>query len=174
MNYPGNKSGRTIKEDSMKIIPTPKLYYSIKEVGELFDEEQHILRYWEREFDLLRPQKNRAGNRVYTEKDIRVLRVIKKLIRKDRLTVTSAKEILANGIPDDYTTVADTPIEKEFAHIYQSSVAQKHPPRPHQLANSSQAEVTTQDVSGTITMNVSDIKQLIELLKDIAGVIEKL
>ncbi|MBL7997973.1 MAG: MerR family transcriptional regulator, partial [Candidatus Kapabacteria bacterium] len=91
----------------------PKLYYSIKEVGEIFDEEQHILRYWEREFDHLKPQKNRAGNRIYTEKDFRLLRVIKKLVRIDRLSVAAAKDALLNGIPDGLNTTADTPTPHE-------------------------------------------------------------
>ena len=53
-----------------------------------------MLRYWEREFSQLRPQKNRAGNRVYADKDLEVLRVIKRLLREERYTVAGAKEHL--------------------------------------------------------------------------------
>jgi DNA-binding transcriptional MerR regulator len=80
---------------------TQRLYYSIKEVAELFDEEQHILRYWEREFDCLRPSKNRAGNRTYTDKDLNILRVIKKLLRIDRIPVSEARVLLKRGVNED-------------------------------------------------------------------------
>lgn len=71
-----------------------KLYYSITEVSKIIGEEQHVLRYWEREFSQLRPQKNRAGNRVYTQRDLAVLRVIRRLLRSERYTVAGAKEYL--------------------------------------------------------------------------------
>lgn len=73
-----------------------KLYYSIAEVSKIVDEEQHVLRYWEREFPQLRPQKNRAGNRVYTSRDLATLRVIKRLLREERYTVAGAKDYLRN------------------------------------------------------------------------------
>lgn len=71
-----------------------KLYYSITEISQMIGEEQHVLRYWEREFTQLRPQKNRAGNRVYTQRDLAVLSVIKRLLRQERYTVAGAKELL--------------------------------------------------------------------------------
>ena len=73
-----------------------RLYYSITEVAKMIGEEQHVLRYWEREFSQLRPQKNRAGNRVYADKDLGVLNVIKRLLREERYTVAGAKEYLKN------------------------------------------------------------------------------
>ncbi len=74
---------------------TAKLYYSISEVSKIADEEQHILRYWEKEFALLKPRKNRAGNRIYSAKDIKVVKAIKKLLRQDKLSLKGAKERLA-------------------------------------------------------------------------------
>jgi len=71
-----------------------KLYYSISQVSELVDEEQHILRYWEKEFEQLKPKKNRGGNRIYSEKDVQVIKIIKKLIRSDKLSLRGAKENL--------------------------------------------------------------------------------
>ena len=68
-----------------------KLYFSITEVSKMLGEEQHVLRYWEREFSQLRPRKNRAGNRIYTERDIAVLLVIRKLLREERYTVLPAE-----------------------------------------------------------------------------------
>ena len=64
-----------------------KLYYSISEVSKLAEVEQYILRYWESEFEQLRPSKNRAGNRVYTNEDIKLIFKIKKLLQIGRAHV---------------------------------------------------------------------------------------
>ena len=71
-----------------------KLYYSISELSEIVDEEQYILRYWEKEFEQLSPRKNRAGNRIYSEKDLSIIKLIKKLLRQDKLSLKGAKEYL--------------------------------------------------------------------------------
>jgi len=80
----------------MKDFGLKKLYYSISEVSKLTDLEQYILRYWESEFDQLKPSKNRAGNRIYTNKDIKTILNIKKLLRGERYTIEGAKKILAD------------------------------------------------------------------------------
>ena len=79
----------------------------------MVDLEQYVLRYWEREFSQLRPQKNRAGNRIYTEKDIEIIKLIKRLTREDRYTISGARQVLEqmtfdNGVPtlpDDFAPV---------------------------------------------------------------------
>ena len=71
-----------------------RLYYSIGEVSNLVDEEQYVLRYWETEFEALRPQKNRAGNRIYNDRDIEIIRTIQQLLRIRRFTIDGAKEHL--------------------------------------------------------------------------------
>ncbi|MEM1043455.1 MAG: MerR family transcriptional regulator [Bacteroidota bacterium] len=72
-----------------------KLYHSISEVAALVDLEAHVLRYWETEFDMLRPKKNRAGNRVYTERDIETVQRIRHLLREDKYTLEGARQVLA-------------------------------------------------------------------------------
>jgi len=67
-----------------------RLYYSIGEVCEMLDLEAHVLRYWENEFRLLKPGKNRAGKRVYKDKDIRVIRLIKFLVYDEGFTIDGA------------------------------------------------------------------------------------
>ena len=78
----------------MKSIGIKKLYYSISEVSKITDLEQYVLRYWESEFEQLKPQKNRAGNRVYTNKDIKLILHIRKLLREERYTIEGAKQVL--------------------------------------------------------------------------------
>lgn len=78
----------------LKDLSIPKLYYSISEVSRLTGLEPYVLRYWETEFDELNPQKNRAGNRIYSNKDIKFILRIKELLREQRYTIEGAKHIL--------------------------------------------------------------------------------
>ena len=78
----------------MKDFGLKKLYYSISEVSKITGLEQYILRYWESEFEILKPGKNRAGNRIYTNKDINLILRIKKLLRDEKYTIEGAKKIL--------------------------------------------------------------------------------
>lgn len=71
-----------------------KLYYSIGEVSEMTDLEQHVLRYWESEFEQLKPRKNRAGRRVYTEEDIAMVRRVHYLLKDEKYTIEGAKQVL--------------------------------------------------------------------------------
>ncbi|MDR3610793.1 MAG: MerR family transcriptional regulator [Ignavibacteriaceae bacterium] len=84
----------------MKDLSIKKLYYSISEVSKITDIEQYVLRYWETEFEELKPQKNRAGNRIYTNKDIQVILHIKSLLREKKYTIEGAKKILVNFKPE--------------------------------------------------------------------------
>jgi DNA-binding transcriptional MerR regulator len=84
----------------MKDLSIKKLYYSISEVSRITDLEQYVLRYWETEFEELKPQKNRAGNRIYTNRDIKLILHIKKLLREERYTIEGAKQILKNYDPN--------------------------------------------------------------------------
>ncbi len=85
----------------MKQLGIKKLYYSISEVSKITDLEQYVLRYWESEFENLQPAKNRAGNRIYTNKDIKLILYIKKLLRDERYTIEGAKQVMASYVPED-------------------------------------------------------------------------
>ncbi len=91
----------------MKDLSIRKLYYSISEVSKIIGMEQYVLRYWETEFEQLRPQKNRAGNRIYTNKDIQLIMYIKTLLRERKYTIEGAKKILENYSPDKLLQVAE-------------------------------------------------------------------
>jgi len=69
-------------------------YYSISDVAKMMDLKAHVLRYWESEFSVLRPRKNRAGNRAYTERDIKIVRLIKSLLHEEGFTVEGARKRL--------------------------------------------------------------------------------
>ena len=87
----------------MKQLGIKKLYYSISEVSKITDLEQYVLRYWESEFEQLKPAKNRAGNRIYTNRDIKMILYIRKLLREERYTIEGAKQVLASFLPDTET-----------------------------------------------------------------------
>ena len=61
------------------------------------------MRYWESEFPQLKPAKNRAGNRIYTNKDIKLIIYIKKLLRDERYTIEGAKRVLEEYVPEAET-----------------------------------------------------------------------
>jgi DNA-binding transcriptional MerR regulator len=84
----------------MKDLSIKKLYYSISEVSKITEVEQYVLRYWETEFESLKPQKNRAGNRIYTNKDIQLIMQIKSLLRDKKYTIEGAKKILETVEPE--------------------------------------------------------------------------
>jgi DNA-binding transcriptional MerR regulator len=68
-----------------------KEYYSISEVCTLTGLKQHVLRYWESQFGILKPQKNRAGNRNYRQREINIIRMIKHLLYDKRYTIEGAR-----------------------------------------------------------------------------------
>lgn len=78
-----------------------KLYYSISEVSKITELEQYVLRYWETEFEQLKPAKNLSGNRIYTNKDIQLILKIKKLLRDEKYTVEGAKKMLKSLAADE-------------------------------------------------------------------------
>ncbi len=78
----------------MTAKPLKKLYYSISEVSRMTELKQYVLRYWETEFSELRPQKNRAGNRTYKEKDIKLIRKIIDLLYNQKYTIEGARQKL--------------------------------------------------------------------------------
>ena len=75
-----------------------KLFFKIGEVCELAGVQAHVLRYWESEFTLLSPQKNRAGQRVYRKRDVEIALRIKELLYEDQYTIAGAKKRLANDL----------------------------------------------------------------------------
>ncbi|HEX8386012.1 MAG TPA: MerR family transcriptional regulator [Rubricoccaceae bacterium] len=77
-----------------------KLYYSIREVSEATGLKPHVLRYWESEFESLRPKKNRAGNRTYTARDLDVVLRVQRLLRDEKYTIEGARHALARELAE--------------------------------------------------------------------------
>jgi DNA-binding transcriptional MerR regulator len=73
-----------------------KLYYSIGEVSEMFNVAPSLIRFWESEFEIIQPKKNRKGNRQFTGEDISSVRTIYHLVKEKGFTLQGAKEMLKN------------------------------------------------------------------------------
>jgi DNA-binding transcriptional MerR regulator len=71
-----------------------KLYYQIGEAAEMFSEPVSTIRFWENEFEILKPKKNNKGNRLFTQEDIKNLKMIHHLLREKGMTIDGARRYL--------------------------------------------------------------------------------
>ncbi len=78
----------------MQIDLPEKRYYSIGEVAKAFEVNTSLIRFWEKEFDVLKPRKNAKGNRMFTPEDIKNLQLIFHLVKEKGYTLDGAKEYL--------------------------------------------------------------------------------
>lgn len=69
-------------------------FYTITQASRLLDTKPHVLRYWEKEFSWLRPRKNSAGRRIYSEHDVELLRLIKRLLYQEGYSIAGARKRL--------------------------------------------------------------------------------
>jgi DNA-binding transcriptional MerR regulator len=95
----GRKSLKEVSEDNDVIkeldkITLDKQYYSISEVAAMFRVNTSLIRYWENEFDILQPKKNRKGDRLFRQEDIHHLKLIYHLLRERKYTIEGAKQKL--------------------------------------------------------------------------------
>lgn len=99
----GKRGRKSLKEIAISadLIQVPeddilfkKQYYSIGEVAAMFRENQSLIRYWETEFDILQPRKNRKGDRFFRPVDIKNLVMIYDLLRRRKFTIEGAKDYL--------------------------------------------------------------------------------
>jgi DNA-binding transcriptional MerR regulator len=88
-------SSRQTTTPASPVIPD-KLFFKIGEVCELVGVQAHVLRYWESEFPMLQPQKNRAGQRTYRRKDVEMALRIKELLYDEGFTIAGARKRLMN------------------------------------------------------------------------------
>lgn len=77
-----------------------KLYYSIGEVSRMLEIPVSTVRFWENEFDILKPMKNKKGNRMFTANDLKNLRIIHRLLKEEGMTMAGVKKKLAGHMDE--------------------------------------------------------------------------
>ena len=82
-----------------------KLFYPIGEVAKIFDVSVSSIRYWEKEFNILKPKKNKKGNRMFTKKDLDNLKIIYHLTKERGFTLEGAKKKLRDNKTDTIDNV---------------------------------------------------------------------
>jgi len=91
-----------------------KLYYSIGEVAKIFDVNTSLIRFWEKEFDVIKPKKNKKGNRFFTKQDIDNFHLIYHLVKERGMTLQGAKKKLKENKED---TINNFEIVKSLSEI---------------------------------------------------------
>ena len=77
-----------------------KLFYSIGEVAQMFNVNTSLIRYWEKEFDIIKPKKNKKGNRLFTKEDIENFHIIFHLVKERGMTLKGAKQKMKDNRDD--------------------------------------------------------------------------
>ncbi|MGB0391908.1 MAG: MerR family transcriptional regulator [Salibacteraceae bacterium] len=84
----------------VKQNPVQKMFYPIGEVAKMFEVKTSLIRYWENEFDIIKPKKNKKGNRLFTQTDIENLKIIYHLVKERGFTLDGAKKKLKENKQD--------------------------------------------------------------------------
>ncbi|MEQ9261702.1 MAG: MerR family transcriptional regulator [Owenweeksia sp.] len=81
-----------------------KRYYTIGEVARMFEVNTSLIRFWEKEFDILKPKKNKKGNRLFTQKDLENLKIIYHLVKERGFTLKGAQTKMRQNMEDTANT----------------------------------------------------------------------
>ena len=93
-----------------------KIYYSIGEVAAMFDVNKSLIRFWEKEFNIIKPKKNKKGNRYFTEKDIN--NFLKRVKKNKKYTLTVKDQIFLDSLRFD-----GIEIDKKYNDLFQSDIS---------------------------------------------------
>jgi DNA-binding transcriptional MerR regulator len=164
-----------------------KLFFKIGEVCDITGIQAHVLRYWESEFPMLAPQKNRAGQRTYRKRDVEMVLRIKELLYEDQYTIAGAKKRLTNElrgasklkvvtpemsaqalgvVPAPQLVPQPAPEEEEPPHSYADTRHETPRAEPEQSAYRPEAEPPASDESRAA------LRRLREQLRDIMLLLE--
>lgn len=99
-----------------------KLFYSIGEVAKMFDINESTLRYWEKEFDIIRPRKTDNGSRFYKKEDVDDVRLVHHLLKERGMTIAGAKQKLKDNKD---TTVRQEDIVNRLKEIKKELLSMK-------------------------------------------------
>jgi len=89
-----------VEQENNISVGFTKLYYSISEVAAMFGVNASLIRFWEKEFDIIKPRKNTKGNRLFTQQDIDHIALIHHLVKERRLTLEGARQKIKQNRDD--------------------------------------------------------------------------
>ncbi len=107
-----------LPSSQLPAIPT-KRYFTIGEVSELCGVKPHVLRYWEQEFNQLKPAKRRGNRRYYQHHEVMLVRRIRELLYEQGFTITGARNRLGQDVPVAAPAASDAPAEISLADLKQ-------------------------------------------------------
>jgi DNA-binding transcriptional MerR regulator len=145
-----------------------KLFFKIGEVCELAGVQAHVLRYWESEFPMLAPQKNRAGQRVYRKRDVEMALRIKELLYEDQYTIAGAKKRLTNDLRGGKIKTATS----EGAEGYTTSPSGNEKSAAQRLSKVANARLTSSDGIKTAE-DRNTLRRLASELRELLSMLEK-
>ena len=163
-NHQPRRARRDLASQGEVSIPE-KLFFRIGEVSDLTRTKPYVLRYWETEFPMLAPQKNRAGQRTYRRRDVEMALRIKELLYEEQYTIAGAKKKLASELR---APVRDKIVGADFAN---SPLAANSPRSGRSLATpsalrgeeSSAANVPT-DQRAALREIAAELREILDLL----------
>jgi DNA-binding transcriptional MerR regulator len=160
-----------------------KLYYSISEISDILDIKQSVIRYWEGEFKELKPQKNRAGNRIYKKDDIAIIRLIRHYMHEKHLSIQETKEMIMHLKSEDLfkrkldeLTPPEADSEKENVEITDNKGQEPSPSddgkRIEEEKGEDKEDQETEDTDDDILFPVEEIPE-VSKKDDLPEIVEK-
>lgn len=144
-----------------------KLFFKIGEVCELVDVQAHVLRYWETEFPMLSPQKNKSGQRSYRRKDVETALKIKQLLYNEMFTIAGARKKLQSDGRDSVkpkltanAKAASGSSEVQAPTLFDNQISEPQLSPTKQLVNSADLDVIKEVANQLIELRSSLRKPL--------------
>lgn len=142
-----------------------KLFFKIGEVCDIAGVQAHVLRYWETEFPMLAPQKNRAGQRTYRRRDVEMALRIKELLYDEQYTIAGAKKKLAGELrgPNRESGQSTTPKTPTRSLQPPPSLAARFS-APPSSATTATSSAPTDDQRATFRQIAKELREILDLL----------
>jgi DNA-binding transcriptional MerR regulator len=144
-----------------------KLFFKIGEVCDIAGVQAHVLRYWETEFPMLAPQKNRAGQRTYRRRDVEMALRIKELLYDEQYTIAGAKKKLAGELRPSRESGQATPSKPPTRSLQPPpSLAARFSAPPSSAASTAPAAPPTDDQRATFSRIAKELREILDLLDE--------
>jgi len=145
-----------------------KLFFKIGEVCDIAGVQAHVLRYWETEFPMLAPQKNRAGQRTYRRRDVEMALRIKELLYDEQYTIAGAKKKLAGELRGPSREGGQSGAAKTPARSLQRppSLAARLNPAPNPASSLAPVATPTDDQRTQLIQIAKQLREILDLLDE--------